>query len=112
VRCDPGDGLPPHIDNPHEIEAPADVLARRLVANLYLDSWNGWEDEEGSYDGGLFKLHIRQSRSRFRGAEPDATRTVSIAGRAGTLLVYSATVMHEVARVQSGRRRTVVAFFV
>jgi hypothetical protein len=107
LRYETADFLPPHRDNSiHSDDTPA-ILARRFTAIVFLDSWNGWHDSEGTYDGGLLKLYERRAIRGVSGCD-----SVAVAGRAGTLIVHNAGVVHEVTAITAGTRCSLVAWFV
>lgn len=98
LRYETGGFYKPHVDRAHVPSWPS-TSRREVTAVLFLESSRD-VDPSGGFGGGLLRLFPDDSRTPF-----DITPT------RGTLVAFPAKMRHEVTRVTSGRRDTVVDWF-
>jgi len=97
VRYRPGGFYRPHVD---WSDSPAwpDAARRRVAAVVFLNGSRAW-DPAGAFDGGLLRLL------------PDDGGAEDIVPRAGTLVAFPASLLHEVTMVENGVRDAAVDWF-
>lgn len=97
LRYETGGFYKPHVDRAHVPSWP--LTARRQVTLvLFLESSRDVEPS-GGFNGGVLRLF------------PDDGAPIDIAPKTGTLVAFPASMRHEVTRVTSGRRDTIVDWF-
>jgi predicted 2-oxoglutarate/Fe(II)-dependent dioxygenase YbiX len=97
LRYDAGDFFIPHVDNPpFDAGLDEDIRSRRVAVVVYLN------DE---FQGGELKLYCLEPKPTW----DDFCFTVK--PRAGLVVAFRSTIMHEVTRVTSGVRYSVATWF-
>ena len=99
LRYDEGGFYRPHRDRAVIASWP-DAARRRIAVVVFLNS-SREVDGSGTFTGGTLRLFH----------EVDKNQAIDIVPRAGTLIAFRATVLHEVTVVQNGTRDTVVDWF-
>ena len=97
LRYTPGGFFKPHRDW-GEVPSWPDAARRRVAAIVFL-STSHEADPAGTFSGGALRLF------------PDDTAAVEILSRAGTLVAFPATMLHEVTPVREGIRDAVVDWY-
>jgi predicted 2-oxoglutarate/Fe(II)-dependent dioxygenase YbiX len=97
LRYETGGFYRPHIDRAHVPSWPL-TERRQITAILFLESARDVEPS-GGFNGGVLRLF------------PDDGAPIDIVPKAGTLVAFPASMRHEVTRVTSGRRDTIVDWF-
>jgi predicted 2-oxoglutarate/Fe(II)-dependent dioxygenase YbiX len=97
LRYDTGGFYKPHVDRAHVPSWPL-TARRQITMVLFLESSRDVEPA-GGFTGGVLRLL------------PDDGEAVDIVPRCGTLVAFPADTLHEVTRVTSGRRDTIVDWF-
>ena len=97
LRYDTGGFYKPHVDRAHIPSWPS-TSRRQVTIVLFLESSREAEPS-GGFSGGVLRLF------------PDDEAPIEIAPRRGTLVAFPAAMRHEVTRVTSGRRDTVVDWY-
>ncbi len=97
LRYETGGFYRPHVDRAHVPSWPL-TERRQVTIVLFLESAREVEPS-GGFGGGLLRLF------------PDDGDPIDIAAQAGTLVAFPASMPHEVTRVTSGRRDTIVDWF-
>jgi predicted 2-oxoglutarate/Fe(II)-dependent dioxygenase YbiX len=97
LRYETGGFYKPHVDRAH---VPSWPLAekRQVTIVLFVDSSREAEPS-GGFSGGRLRLF------------PDDGDPIEVVGKGGTLVAFPAAMRHEVTRVTSGRRDTIVDWF-
>lgn len=97
VRYRPGGFYRPHLD---WSESPAwpDARRRRVAAVVFLNASRAW-GPTGEFDGGVLRLL------------PDHGEAEDIVPRAGTLVAFPASLLHEVTMVDNGVRDAAVDWY-
>lgn len=97
MRYDTGGFYKPHVDRAHVPSWPLSER-RQITMVLFLESSRDVEPA-GGFSGGHLRLF------------PEDGDPIEIAPTAGTLVAFPASMLHEVTRVTSGRRDTIVDWF-
>ena len=97
LRYETGGFYKPHVDRARVPSWPL-TEKRQVTIVLFLESSRDVEPS-GGFGGGLLRLF------------PDDGDPIDIAAQAGTLVAFPASMRHEVTRVTSGRRDTIVDWF-
>jgi predicted 2-oxoglutarate/Fe(II)-dependent dioxygenase YbiX len=98
LRYETGGFYKPHVDRARVASWPS-TERRQITTVLFLDSSREAEPS-GGFSGGLLRVFPN-----------DGDDPIEITPRQGTLVAFPATMRHEVTRVTSGRRDTVVDWF-
>jgi predicted 2-oxoglutarate/Fe(II)-dependent dioxygenase YbiX len=97
LRYETGGFYKPHVDRAHVPSWPL-TAKRQITIVLFLESSRELEPS-GGFSGGILRLY------------PDDGDPIEIVPDRGTLVAFPAAMRHEVTRVTSGRRDTVVDWF-
>lgn len=97
LRYDTGGFYKPHVDRAHVPSWPL-TEKRQVTIVLFLESAREAEPS-GGFSGGVLRLF------------PEDEEPIEIVAKGGTLVAFPAALPHEVTRVTSGRRDTVVDWF-
>jgi SM-20-related protein len=97
MRYETGGFYKPHVDRAHVPSWPL-TERRQITMVLFLESSRDVEPA-GGFSGGHLRLF------------PDDGDPIEIAPKAGTLVAFPASMLHEVTPVTSGRRDTIVDWF-
>lgn len=97
LRYEIGGFYKPHVDRAHVPSWPL-TERRQITMVLFLESSREIEPV-GGFSGGLLRLF------------PDEGEPIEIVPQRGTLVAFPADMSHEVTRVTSGRRDTIVDWF-
>jgi predicted 2-oxoglutarate/Fe(II)-dependent dioxygenase YbiX len=97
LRYETGGFYKPHVDRAHVASWPL-TERRQITLVLFLESSRDLEPS-GGFTGGLLRLL------------PDDGEPIEIVAKAGLLVAFPASMPHEVTRVTSGRRDTIVDWF-
>ena len=97
LRYETGGFYKPHVDRAHVPSWPL-TERRQITMVLFLESSRDVEPA-GGFSGGRLRLF------------PEDGDPIEIAPKAGTLVAFPASMLHEVTRVTSGRRDTIVDWF-
>jgi predicted 2-oxoglutarate/Fe(II)-dependent dioxygenase YbiX len=97
LRYETGGFYKPHVDRAHVPSWPL-TAKRQITIVLFLESSRDVEPS-GRFSGGVLRLF------------PDDDDPIEIVPQSGTLVAFPAAMQHEVTRVTSGRRDTVVDWF-
>ena len=97
LRYETGGFYKPHVDRAHVPSWPL-TERRQMTVVLFLESSRDAEPS-GGFDGGLLRLF------------PDEGDPIDILPKGGWLVAFPASMPHEVTRVTTGRRNTIVDWF-
>lgn len=97
LRYETGGFYKPHVDRAHMPSWPL-TEKRQVTIVLFLESSRDAEPS-GGFSGGMLRLF------------PDDGDPIEIIAKGGTLVAFPAAMRHEVTRVTSGRRDTIVDWF-
>ena len=97
LRYETGGFYRPHVDRAHVPEWPL-TEKRQVTIVLFLESSREAEPS-GGFSGGVLRLF------------PEDGDPIEIVAKVGTLVAFPAAMPHEVTRVTSGRRDTIVDWF-
>jgi predicted 2-oxoglutarate/Fe(II)-dependent dioxygenase YbiX len=97
LRYETGGFYKPHVDRAHVPSWPL-TEKRQITIVLFLESSREAEPS-GGFSGGILRLL------------PDDDDPIEIIAKGGTLVAFPAAMRHEVTRVTSGRRDTIVDWF-
>ena len=97
VRYETGGFYKPHVDRAHVASWPL-TEKRQITIVLFVESSRDAEPS-GGFNGGILRLF------------PDKGEPIVIIPTGGTLVAFPAAMQHEVTRVTSGRRDTIVDWF-
>jgi predicted 2-oxoglutarate/Fe(II)-dependent dioxygenase YbiX len=97
LRYETGGFYKPHVDRARVASWPL-TEKRQITIVLFLESSRDAEPS-GGFTGGVLRLF------------PDEGEPLEIVPKSGTLVAFPAAVRHEVTRVTSGRRDTIVDWF-
>jgi predicted 2-oxoglutarate/Fe(II)-dependent dioxygenase YbiX len=97
LRYETGGFYKPHVDRAHVPSWPL-TEKRQITIVLFLESSREAEPS-GGFSGGMLRLF------------PEDGDPIEIVAKSGTLVAFPAAMRHEVTRVTSGRRDTIVDWF-
>jgi predicted 2-oxoglutarate/Fe(II)-dependent dioxygenase YbiX len=97
VRYETGGFYKPHVDRAHVASWPL-TAKRQITIVLFVESSRDVEPS-GGFNGGILRLF------------PNEGEPIDIIPIGGTLVAFPAAMQHEVTRVTSGRRDTIVDWF-
>jgi predicted 2-oxoglutarate/Fe(II)-dependent dioxygenase YbiX len=97
LRYETGGFYRPHVDRAHVPSWPL-TERRQVTLVLFLESSREAEPS-GGFNGGLLRLF------------PEEGDPIDVVARQGMLVAFPASMRHEVTRVRSGRRDTIVDWF-
>jgi predicted 2-oxoglutarate/Fe(II)-dependent dioxygenase YbiX len=97
LRYETGGFYKPHVDRA-DVPSWPQTARRQITIVLFLES-SRHVDPSGGFSGGVLRLF------------PEDSEPIEIVPRVGTLVAFPASMPHEVTRITSGRRDTVVDWF-
>ncbi len=101
---EPGDFFSAHRDSDTDPEAPDWVRKRQFSVSIFLNDIDGGEDDE-SYGGGTLVFY------GHRGDRPGNGFGIPLESEAGMFVAFPSDWIHEVQPITSGRRYSIVTWF-